>query len=647
MDSHELKKSRLPVQLLLGVAIGGVVTAAVFIGVSSLTNNEGGFSDDGLSTAMNGESLGATAGKESVGASPLKGSIEEGPLATLLRNQSNFGLSLALHNTLAGADEKELLRLLEQSAAIEHVSRRQLVQGTIFRRYASLNPKGAIKQVSIMPRLQHGDLLGTVFGEWALTHLDDAVASAKNLGGFGKLAALRGILESRDDLSDSVRIEIGRQLGNERVAQNVVSQSNISEAIKEPALAWDMLIGDDLLDTAQTGTLIQVAEAWVEKDGMSVLGRINDTLTDWTSKTSVLSAVVHNLVQADAQGVFDFVRTMENDSHNTVIMNVVNAWARLDPEAALVAVEAVESGRLRTSLEHSIASAWGRSNPREVLDNLDLLPENARDAAMSSALTALAQTSPEEAANLMAGMDGGEYQLMTAFQVMSVWANKDPIAALEWTLNNPEIEDWRASLLPSILFQVASRNPQRAFDIALQQPIGENQIGLEAQVIANIASADLEQALALLSQVREGPTLVYALNSVGSALVRNGEVDEAWMLAQRVSESQRDAYYQSVVSAWALHDATELYESIDSLPSDEIKSFAASRLVSFNSWSRNLDDDQINHAKSYLNERDAKSIEQVSRGVGYRVGAEFMNLGSSAVSGADTYVEATESEDSD
>ena len=114
-------------------------------------------------------------------------------------------------------------------------------------------PRMPFKQVSNMPRLQHGDLLGTVFGEWALSHLDDAVASAKRLDGFGKLAALRGILESRDDLSDAVRIEIGRQLGNERVAQNIVTQSNLSEAIKDPESAWASLIGDDLLDTAQTG----------------------------------------------------------------------------------------------------------------------------------------------------------------------------------------------------------------------------------------------------------------------------------------------------------------------------------------------------------------------------------------------------------
>ena len=266
---------------------------------------------------------------------------------------------------------------------------------------------------------------------------------------------------------------------------------------------------------------------------------------------------------------------------------------------------------------------------------------------MSSAISALAQTAPEEAANLMANMDGGEYRLMTAFQVMSVWANKDPIAAMEWALNNPDIEDVRASLLPSILYQVAARNPQLAFDIALQQPIEENQIGLEAQVIANIALADLEKALALLSQVREGPTMAYALNSVGSALVRNGDIDEAWILAQRLSKPQRESYYQSVVSAWALHDASELYESIDSLPSDEIKSYAATRLISFNSWSHDLDDDQVNHAKTYLNERDAKSIEQISQGVGYRVGAEFMHLGRGVVSGADTYVEATEEEDSD
>ena len=68
------------------------------------------------------------------------------------------------------------------------------------------------------------------------------------------------------------------------------------------------------------------------------------------------------------------------------------------------------------------------------------------------------------------------------------------MAALEWILNNPDIEDQRTALLPSILYQVASRNPQLAFEIALQQPVGENQIGLEAQVIANIAYSDMEKS---------------------------------------------------------------------------------------------------------------------------------------------------------
>ena len=95
------------------------------------------------------------------------------------------------------------------------------------------------------------------------------------------------------------------------------------------------------------------------------------------------------------------------------------------------------------------------------------------------------------------------------------------------------------------------------------------------------------------------------------------------MLAQRLPKSQRQTYFQNVVSAWALQDATELYESIDGLPSDEIKSFAAARLITFNKWSKNLDDDQVNRAKTYLNEQDAKSLEQTSQSVAHRVGAEI------------------------
>ncbi len=623
MDSRKAKQIRFPTQLLLGIAIGGVASALFIVGVSSLTRDKSGSLDIGRSIAKNGETVDAISKADSVDASLMSRSSDDGHLAGLLNEQGSFRLSLALHIALEDTNEAQLQSLLEESELMVQGSRKQLVQEVIFRRYALLNPKNAVKRVSNMPELQQADLLATVFGEWALSHLDDAVASAKQLDGLRKVAALRGILESRDDLSDAVRIGIGRQLGNELVAQNILTQSNLSDAIKDPETAWDTLIGDDVLDTAQTGRFIQIAEAWIVKDGMSVLAKINDTLTDKSSKTSVLTTVIHKLVQADAQAVFDFSQTMENDTQNNVIVNIVSAWARLDPEATLVAVQSVESKSLRTLLEDRIAASWGSSSPREVLENLDLLPESAQDSAMSSAIASLAQTAPEEAANLMAGMDGSEQRLMTAFQVMSEWANIDPLAALEWTISNPEVEDLQTTLLPSILYQVASKDPQIAFDIARQQPLGENGVGLEGQVLSNIALMNIDKALALLAQVREGPTLSYAVSSVGRALLRIDDVDEAWGLAQKLPESQRQDYYLTIVDSWAASDGTELYESIDSLPSDEIKSYAALMLISFNKWSRYLDKDEVNDVRTYLNDQDTEKVETFTQVTGIRKGAEF------------------------
>ncbi len=623
MDSQVAKQSRLPLQLLLGIAVGGVAAAAVILGGLYLAHGKDLWFNDGRSVATNGEIVDAFSKTDSVDASRLKRSGDDGHLEDLLSHLGNFGLSLALHEALEHTNEEQLQSLFEESQLMKQTSRRQLVQQTIFRRYASFNPESAVKQISNMPRLQQRDFLETVFGEWALSHLNDAVAGAKRLDGPQKLAALRGILESRDDLSDAVRIEIGRQLGNELVARKMVYQSNTSEATEEPESAWDTLIGDDLLDTAQTGTLIQVAEAWIAKDGLSVLGKISNTLTAKTPKTAVLTSVIHNLVQADAQAVFDFVRTMENDTRNTLIVNVVEAWARLDPKSALAAVQSVESKSLRRSLEDSVASTWGSTDPRHVMDSLDLLPEYAQDTAMSSAIASLAQTAPEEAANLMASMDGSEQRLITAFEVLSEWANTDPQAALEWTLNNPEVEDLQTTLLPSILYQVAEKDSQIAIGIARQQPLGENGVGMEGQVLANVAFKDIDKALALLSQVREGPTLNYAVSSIGRAMLQIDDVSQVWGLAQKLPKSQRQDYYRSIVDSWAARDGTELYASIESLPSNEIKSYAALKLISFNQWSRYLDEDEVNDVRTYLNEQDARKVESFTQVTGLRVGEEF------------------------
>ena len=70
-----------------------------------------------------------------------------------------------------------------------------------------------------------------------------------------------------------------------------------------------------------------------------------------------------------------------------------------------------------------------------------------------------------------------------------------------------------------------------------------------------------------------------------------------------------------VAAAWAGSDPEGVLNSMDRFPSDEIKSRAALVIVSYNQFQKNLTDEQIEEAKTFLTEEDAKTLEKGPAGM--------------------------------
>ena len=544
-------------------------------------------------------------------------------LGDLAAFDRGFDRTVALLNLLAGADQQQLVKLIQQSKEIEHYSQRRSIQNAIFQRFASLNPKGALTHIATMPRFERDALISTTFSEWALKDLDGAIAHATSLEGFKKHAALRAILQSRDDLSEDLRQEIARRVGNERLAIELIAQSNLAQSMESPEQAWNALVNDDIGNASQTGLLIQVAEAWFDKSGLSVLEEINRSLVDWQTRQSILTAIVNRIVQSDPHGAFDYVRGMDDDGNNLLLV-VARAWASLDPETALNAAQTIEAGLVRRNLEWSIVQVWASSDPHFILENLDRIPETSRAMAQSQAIMAIARTSPEQAAQLMAGMDDPTSRYSVAYTIVSNWVRTDVNAALDWVLNNGDLKELRGQLLPLVLGRLARDDPEFAMQVALNQPVGSNGSGLEYTVLSYIAGVDPQKALSMLPRVRDGQTSLWAHISVGGALVRAGQTDSALKLASNLQESDRERYFGNLVSTWASNDAQDLYDNIDQLPTAEVKSSAALTLITWNSWQKILSQDQIDRAKTFLTSEDAETVDKgdAGRTLGYRLGVE-------------------------
>ena len=211
----------------------------------------------------------------------------------------------------------------------------------------------------------------------------------------------------------------------------------------------------------------------------------------------------------------------------------------------------------------------------------------------------------------MEDMKNDNLKLDAARSVFFLWSLGDMDAALDWILNDAGMKGIRSQLVTSAMFTLVNRDRdiERALKIALELPIGENEIGPEAVVVAQIASRYTETAIQYMSKVREGPTKTEAYSCLGYVLARKNMTTRALKLLQQVPDYAKEQYLAQVLGGWAKYHPKRLFESLDDLPSQEIASTAAFSLLFYDPQYEPLSPEQIETVKTYLTEEDAKQLE--------------------------------------
>lgn len=542
--------------------------------------------------------------------------------------RSPFQRDLALQVLLAFSDEAHAARLLQQSMNLSPNDIRFNAQNTIIQKLAHLNPRRALSHVLEMDSQPDPNrFVVTVFQEWVQSDLDEAVAQARRLNETIRDSVLRTILEERKDLAQDTRRSIAREFGREQIADEIFKQEMIEEAMDNPEEAWADLVRELQNDSTQRMGLAQVAWSWVVKDRLSVMDQVSISITNLETRRLVLSDILQNVASTNPSGAFRYALTIENDPFNSIIENVGAVWARSDPQSALATVADIKKKTLREELEETIAHHWANEEPRKALVKIDALPLHVQQATTRTALARIAESSPKEAADLVAEMETGATKTFAARDITNVWLPQDMEGTLDWILNEPAVSEMKTFLLEDSLLRVAPINPRLAMDTALSQPIAESEtgmsqdIGLELTVIGILSVSDFDSAIELLPEVREGRTTMLAFQAVTGALIRNGEVDEALDMVHQVPQAKRTDFYTGLVRGWAETDPSGLLNSMNRLPSKEVRSKAAMMLLKINGQRENLTDEQVEEARQFLTSEDwtvlEESSENTSRGRGF------------------------------
>lgn len=595
---------RLPrnfVLLILGALIGGILVATVLISVQWLLSGDKATTTQQI-TSNTGriEPLGHADQFEN------GDTIRNGDYSKLVSEAWDFEGTIALYQALSRVDQEGLTKLLEQSKKIPSPNLRLDVQDAIFQRFAFLDPQEALGHVEEVDWQHRDAILARVFAEWSISNLDAATASADTLDNKQQMVALKSILQTRYDLSVSNRHDLVRSLETEELAAMLLNEYQTLEFPDNPEAAWNSLTSDgfDLLSQIELAT--SIAEQWMEQSGFEVLPRIMESIAGNPGYDIFLAGFIHNATLSNPQGLFDFALELDESIREDVLSRISYAWGQMDPFAAVQAVIASKrNAYYRSTSLRAILRQWAIANPQDIFNKRSLLPRYVQLESLGYALAEIAKSDPQQALRHLESLETEWVDIsILSNSLVNGWSETDPYGALEWvTSNSDELGSRFRDMLSDVLLVLVQSNPQEALSIAQSHPASLSREGIEVRLIRELSYKDLNTAIALLPQVRDqARQSVY--RNMSFTLCRQGQSKRAFGLARDLLESEREHYLESVFVYWARFDEESLFQEIESLPSQELKSLAAYHLISEIGDTPVLTKEQLDHAKSLLNEKE-------------------------------------------
>ena len=504
-----------------------------------------------------------------------------------LLSKSQFERSKALHDLLRHTDIDSVLKFLEQNKTTAPSDLRHEVQEVAIRRLVQLDPIAALHQVNDTSRHTRNSLMIAVFDEWSGENLEEALAHAASFDEEDKRYALEGILISRLDLSDGLRLDLIRKLGHEQVFLDSQALVMAGAPVEDPASAWIEFLdqqGGDVasLSDAQLVLLKHIVDSWID------LGIAKDVAS------SVGSA-------------------LQNSGKESAVQLVLETLARHDPTVAFRATSSIEDSEQRTQMQQAIVAEWLKADPLAVLEAVELIPIDLQDWSKQEALVALSVTSPSEAVNRLGVISTSEARDEVALSIAGNWAKLDPEAAREWAVSDPEVQHLRWDLMSELVSEVSLVDPNKALKWALMEPVKRQRFGgggLEETVIRSLAlQGKYEAAISMVELARDIENQQWSYIQIGNVMAERGKSGESWDLYEKIPERFHGLYREHVSTNWVWNEPDIALENLKDLPSQEQRIIVAIKLVTHNQIYHTFSIEQMRELKKFLPERYQQMID--------------------------------------
>ena len=511
----------------------------------------------------------------------------------LFRNFSNDLSRLrGAYDLIGDADEAKLIELFDQVIQREYAEEEQSSKleliSLISARLAGMNLDTTVALYKSQSSEVAKHMLYSVMHAWASKDFDDAVKFAHEQDTSMHSVALRGIVDASLNVRDSTLLKLGAELGDIAYVERVLAARLLAMDLADPDQAWVSLINDPTVSLEENFYRVKlVANALIEKHGTAEIDDLLSSISSPTLKFGLRKSILSSVALNDPESAFTIALETPNDVFGTMLTTVINTWATMDPQSALARVLALEPSIVRDRLQHRVVSSWVRLNPEQFLDSLDSIPVELRDTARLSLVGQLSKDSIDDALEVLQDIQDVNTQEEAALTIVDVWIDANPDEAFEWVLSNAENDQYRDRLVNSFLVELSDRDADKAFDLAMNQPIVEETgMGLEAIVIDSLRFSDTDLALDLLRRVRPGKTQLAALESVSIGLIYDSRTDEALALGKQLSEKDQESFYNSIAFTIVTQESPKrIVELISTVPVKEARSTMAEHALRSHSFS--------------------------------------------------------------
>ena len=538
----------------------------------------------------------------------------ESEFRDLTVNSSDFSLEVALHRFLTSLNEDGVKSLFHQANSADFLShhRKQFVLKQIVNRLAELDPVVALTQIKPLPWLRRKPLFISVIHEWAICNTESLVQHLSDFNTIEQHSAISVLLDYRDELPEATILQLCGDLNLEQLCYDTPDDTQLGiNVLENPNVMRELLVNDTKNDLLQIGKLFRVAKELVEQDGLVALEDFIGTEFGYEDRYLIATHLLPHYTKVDPAGALGYANELPENLNSMWDMkrNIrASALYQLTWEDANAATEALLTSEdiadyERNFLWDSIIDAWAGSDPNDFLANIESLPKHVRVRAIPRIATALSKDDPNQAISIAKRVSNPITQKITFGEIVGQWASQNPMQALDWVLSDPDVQDIRSNLIGISLHHLALTEPQIAMDLALSHQQKDSIIGtlpLDQIVINAIARRDIELAIDYLPQISES-SKVAVYTDIGLVLIRSHNPIRAVELAISLSVSDKNRFYDMLLSQWAFIDFQKLLDNIDSFPTRNSKSYAAFWLLN-HEWREDL----TNHDRRDLKEMLSK-----------------------------------------